>query len=147
MTRIHQLFIRFTSIWGYKFTSPFETREAIAAAKTEWLDALSGLTDQQIMLGIERCRSRCEWPPSLPEFMRHCRGIADEATCVRRAIAGEDDNISRLIRSRIGSWKMSHSSEKELVHEAKSIYAELMDEIAHSDLKQISHEQRFPALQ
>ncbi len=142
MNRINQLFMRFSAIWGHKFTSPFPTAEAIEVAKAEWLDALRPLSDEQVMAGIEQCRSRCEWPPSLPEFIRHCRGIADEMTCVRRALAGNDDSISRQIRSRIGSWKLTHNSEKDLVSEAKSIYAELANETAELDLKQVRNEQR-----
>lgn len=44
----------------------------------EWIDAIASLNDFQVQRGMRRLLAAKGGVPSLPEFMRQCRGIGDE---------------------------------------------------------------------
>ena len=54
--------------YGHKWLSAIEGIEE--AVVSEWSQGLSGLTDEQINLGLETWNG--DWPPSLPEFKKAC---------------------------------------------------------------------------
>lgn len=85
---IKRLFIRFSVIYGHKWTSIYPNDESIVLASREWKPSLIKLTIKDIQKGIEYCKANLEWPPSLPEFIRYCQpdyGLPDAYSAYKEA--------------------------------------------------------------
>lgn len=67
---IAALFKKFQVIYLHKWTSAIEGIEDFAV--TEWSQGLSGLTGEQIKLGIDSLKE--DWPPSVIAFRALCEG-------------------------------------------------------------------------
>lgn len=69
---INQLFLRMSSIYGNKWTKGFASKEIENFAKREWYDALTSnnLSPDQIREGLDKCRDKQEWPPTISEFIQ-----------------------------------------------------------------------------
>lgn len=64
--------MRFSIIYGHRWTSIYPDAAARELAKREWALALNHVTVNQIAKGVEHCRRHSKWPPSIPEFVEHC---------------------------------------------------------------------------
>ena len=69
--RVAKLFLRLAAIYGPAWSSHYSGDTGILAM-AEWGDELVSLTDEQVRRGIDRCRRRIGFPPSLPEFRQLC---------------------------------------------------------------------------
>lgn len=56
----------------------------------EWAKGIEGLTDEQLVTGIEKVRSDCTWPPSIAEFRKLC--LDDGSTWEHRTGAYRDSS-------------------------------------------------------
>lgn len=71
-----------THIYGHKFASAYgesaiEGNDITEAART-WSSGLRGLTGEQIAQGLRECiNCGASWPPTLPEFVKMCKGIGE----------------------------------------------------------------------
>jgi hypothetical protein len=79
---VDRLFIRFSQMYGNKFTS--QIAADIAGTKRAWADGLYGISGFEIADGLNHCL-RSEWPPTLPEFRAMCRQPRDPESAFRRA--------------------------------------------------------------
>ena len=70
---IARLFMRFAAIFGRRWTSTYPNVKSVELAKREWNEPISQLTMQELKRGVDYCKSHCEWPPALAEFLRYCR--------------------------------------------------------------------------
>jgi hypothetical protein len=73
--RASRLWQRMAELYGNKWHSQ------MGPAPTElWLRAVSGLSDDQLKVGINACLySDDQWPPSLPEFVSRCKARRENA--------------------------------------------------------------------
>lgn len=78
-TLIDQLFYRLDGMYPQRWRAAFPTEAAIGNWRDTWADALAdeGITPQQVADGVRACRKKCDWPPSLPEFLKLCCPPAD----------------------------------------------------------------------
>jgi len=70
LTWISALFKKLQAIYLHKWTSAIEGIEDLAV--TEWSQGLSGLSGEQIKLGIDSLSE--DWPPSVIAFRALCEG-------------------------------------------------------------------------
>ena len=65
----------YPSLWAKNFASD----ESYQNWRLAWAEAFveEGITPDEIRLGLANCRKHCKFPPSLPEFMSHCRPPID----------------------------------------------------------------------
>lgn len=64
------LFKRLQAIYGVRWDDQFPSEARHDAALVEWGLGLVGLSGEQIKRGIEKCRTGCDWPPSIAQFVR-----------------------------------------------------------------------------
>ncbi len=70
LTWVAALFKRFQALYLHKWTSAIEGIEDLAV--TEWSQALSGITGEQIKTGLANLDS--DWPPTAIAFKALCEG-------------------------------------------------------------------------
>lgn len=81
---ISALFSRMTAIYGRRWTDSFplngqqDPESVMSAAKAEWQSALIGVTGEQIKRGIEHCRDKLTFPPSISQFLEACGATSGE---------------------------------------------------------------------
>ena len=71
--RIDRLFLRFTAFYGQLWRSQFKSDEFLGFMKNEWFQALQHVEDKNIDEAVEHCRSKKEYPPTLPQFIDLCK--------------------------------------------------------------------------
>lgn len=71
---IDVLFVRFARIWPMAWPNIVASNDIDEIAH-EWSEGLAGLDGEQIKRGIEQCRQRCKWPPSIAEFRQAAEGV------------------------------------------------------------------------
>ena len=80
--RDSKLWLRMGELYGHKWASQMGT-----APSELWLKALSGLSDEQVKVGVNACLySEDQWPPSLPEFVARCRPSKRENAAAYRYV-------------------------------------------------------------
>lgn len=63
------IFARFTTIYGHKFKSVFQSEREINAAKREWALSLNGYSEQELVRAVNLCKERFAWMPTITEFL------------------------------------------------------------------------------
>ena len=76
------LWERMGYLYGHKFTATYGELafdgEVLTPAAQTWAYALTGITTEQLSNGLQRCIDSGEaWPPTLPEFVKMCKGKAE----------------------------------------------------------------------
>lgn len=69
---ISQLFVRMGSMYGHLWTSRWPDQNTLAAAKSEWANALSCFSTDELSTAFRLCLKRFPKAPSLPEFYLLC---------------------------------------------------------------------------
>lgn len=67
------IFQHFSAIYLHKWTDQFSGERSLKAGLSEWTIGLRGLTDEQIMRGVDECREHEDWPPSIAVFIKHAK--------------------------------------------------------------------------
>ena len=134
---IGELWKRMAAIYGHRWVSSFGESDL---DKT-WFIGLQDLEPRLLAVGLETCiKNRQDaWPPSLPEFRRLCLGLPDEDVACLAALRGAKDPISECIRKKIGSWDLSHGSEKDLLRMARAHYDAACQEATNEKLLKLTH--------
>jgi hypothetical protein len=75
------LWERLNHIYGHKFSSTYGesafNEDGLTEAAKTWASGLRGLTGDQVANGLRECVDCGEaWPPTLPEFVKMCKGSA-----------------------------------------------------------------------
>lgn len=65
--------MRFAAIYGHIWKSLYKNTEFLNLTKKEWKEALSNFEDKIIEEAICYCREMREYPPTLPQFIDHCK--------------------------------------------------------------------------
>jgi hypothetical protein len=121
------LYLRFTTIYQDKLTRHHTNDEVLQIWLNDWAACIDDIENEKIVAGIEYCRMYLEWPPSIPEFRRICRGDDDIPsvdqvfTLAMRRIFTHP--LTQLVFDEVGSWAFSHDKEEVLRQKIKSAYA------------------------
>ena len=76
-TWMKTLFLRFTAIWGKKWSDQVPNDELLSMALHDWGTGLYGMPGEHIKFAIEHCKKTLIWPPSLAEFIKACNKNAN----------------------------------------------------------------------
>ncbi len=71
-SRVLRIFTRLRVRYGHKWLSLIEDPEIHKLTVADWQGRLSGLTDEQIIVGLDNLPK--DWPPSVDEFRVLCTG-------------------------------------------------------------------------
>lgn len=71
---IEQVFSRLLAMYGNRFTSMWEGLDP-QQIKQVWADGLAGFGKEDILRGLDACKTGRDWPPTLPEFRKLCRPV------------------------------------------------------------------------
>lgn len=69
---IDELFLKFAAYYGSQFLSKWAGID-IDMVKSEWADGLEQFTVETVGKALDYVRENCEFPPSLPEFIKICK--------------------------------------------------------------------------
>ena len=101
--RVDRLFSRLLGIYGQKWASSVPTEAAEDLVAHEWAPVVEAMTDDQIRAAIEACKSSGDqWPPTFATFVRRGLGLPAKETAAWRALRGDRDTLSRLMRQQMG---------------------------------------------
>jgi|ERR1700722_681562 len=120
------LYSRFCMIFGDKFVKAYHNESFVNGWINEWAESLNGIDIKYIKSGIEHCKNKLEWPPSIAEFIGICdklSGFPTYESTLQAAIRKEFTHpIIKLTYDSVGSWSMSHDNEDILYKKFKIAY-------------------------
>jgi len=95
-----------------------------------WSEFLDKFTDEQITSGLEKCKSKYEWPPSMAEFRNAALNIIPSGRAWVLAKSDNcDDELILRCKQMIGSWNWNNHSEEDVRREFIDTYNLLADEL------------------
>lgn len=125
---IQRLFVRFSVIWGNKWTAQVSDDDYFQVAVEEWGTALYGIEGDSIASALDQCKMTLEWPPSIAQFISFCEkeeNIPSWEDALQLAIRNDFCHPTiKLAYDSVGSWDMSHDTEKVLTKKFKSAFNE-----------------------
>lgn len=130
---VGKLFAAFVGIYGDKWAKQFDSDDMYANAISQWIIALRDYTEQEIGLGVDRCRneySKYESLPSIARFKFLAKGLIDSDKAFELALCG--DYKMKAIKStvyRIGKTIFNKMSEVKAKERFKRIYGIICDDI------------------
>ncbi|MFM0535876.1 replication protein P [Paraburkholderia strydomiana] len=82
------LFNRLDGAYPNRWRASFQSKQAIANWRDTWSEAFEeeGVTTQIISDALRVCRRTCDWPPSLPQFLKACKPALDVDAALYEAI-------------------------------------------------------------
>lgn len=102
---------KFSAIFGARFTSTVASTDKRDAWIEVWRIGISGLTAEQIKLGLEKCTKTQEWPPSPAEFRALCLPVIDYEGMFARAANGDyQDRITYWAAQSFGAYDLRRMS-------------------------------------
>jgi hypothetical protein len=94
----------------------------------EWGQGIANLPDASIKAALDYCRTNLEWPPSIAEFIRIAErqsGMPTPRDILMLAIRRDFSNpLAERVFHGIGSWDLSHGTEKDLLPRVEAIINE-----------------------
>jgi hypothetical protein len=111
---LDRLWARMAAIYGHRWTSSYGLAPDGAVAD-EWGHAIRGLTRDQAIRALERCRHGDDWPPTPGRFREWALGIPalDE---VRGELLARDTRRSPFVLAvaqRLDIWRWRHADARE----------------------------------
>lgn len=138
----YMLYLRFTVIWGHKFTASHTNENFTDMWAADWSESLLGIASNDIRKAIEYCRANLEWPPSLAEFRKICEknsNVPSPKECLNLAVRRDfTHQIVKDIFDKIGSWDMKNAKETELLKRFEKHHKEYL---ADSRMKKLENDQ------
>ena len=132
-SQIVRLFAKFTSRYLQAWTSIVSSNEAWEFIIDDWLEELSKFSLSDLHKAVrEAFDIYKKFPPKLGELVDLClkaSGVPDENHIARLMVNKDFSHpIVKLIYDKIGSWKMSNGSEKEIAEKIASFYPQAVSE-------------------
>ena len=96
------LFNRLDGAFPHKWRSAFPDEQSVANWRESWAEAFdeASITPDQVKTGLRTVRMRCDWPPSVAEFIKACCPAIDPLHAYQEAIAGLNERSA----GRVGTW-------------------------------------------
>ena len=85
--RIERLFLRLAAIYGHIWKTIYKNAVFLDASKTEWQEGLQKFDNHAIKDAIMLCREKCNYPPTLPQFIEICKANQQRSTPYKPMIA------------------------------------------------------------
>lgn len=130
------LYLRFSVIWGQKFTANHGDEKIIEIWIAEWHEGLSGISVNQIKDAVDYCKVNLVWPPSLAEFIDYCYrniNIPSSDDCLRMAVNRDFTHpIVKKIYDQVGSWEMQNGKSVDLKKRFEELHDEYVTELRMS---------------
>lgn len=109
------LFNRFDGMYPGLWRNKFTSAEGIENWRLAWAEAFQeeNLSFDEVNAGVRACRRGSAYPPTLPEFLEHCRAIKidyDKAFCE----AVDQMGTRRNAKLKIGPTGYSHEFEQDV---------------------------------
>lgn len=136
-------------IFPYSWAGQFPHEVATEVAKSEWLEGLHDLTEEQIERGLHRCRRKGRaLPPSIGVFRGWCFPTledlnlpdAEEAYYLAVMYGNTrkcDIEIIKMAYHKIGSGDFSHLPYKEVKPRFMKLYKKLAQDIIENQYKKL----------
>lgn len=125
------LYLRFTSLYGERFTKSHSSDQLVQMWWEDWADGLSGIAPDCIKDALNHCKLNVDWPPSLSEFRKICEKFsgypsADDAfyLAIRRDF---NHPITKLAYDKVGSWAMKNDKQSELKPKFTAAYQDALN--------------------
>jgi hypothetical protein len=64
---------KFSTLYQQKFSSCFQSQEAVDDWSEVWAEALAGFDGEEVKTGLDYCRDNHQWPPTCAEFRAACK--------------------------------------------------------------------------
>jgi Replication protein P len=89
-TLMDRLFDKFQAMYLRRWNDQFNSKQMIENWKNDWAKSFEQekITQNMIANGINNCLKMYDYPPSLPQFLKACKGF-DESLHRRLAMADE----------------------------------------------------------
>lgn len=122
-----RLFSKFANKYGKLWTTRLGDNGDWASCIDDWVSELNQFTVGQATLAVNECLSlHKEFPPTQGQLIDVClkaSGVPDVSQVIRMMIDRKFDHpITKLVYEKIGSWKLSNGTEKEIHDKALSFY-------------------------
>lgn len=75
---IERIFTRMAGMYGARFLDLWKDVD-LDVVKRTWAEGLAGFSGEEVARGLEACKQRAKFPPTLPEFVVMCRSQGDMA--------------------------------------------------------------------
>lgn len=132
------LYLRFSVIWGQKFTANHGDEKIIEMWIREWNEGLSGISINQIRDAVDYCKVSLVWPPSLAEFIGFCYkniNIPCPDDCLRMAVNRDFTHpIVKAIFDKVGDWEMKNGKNVDLKKKFEELHDEYVTELRVSTM-------------
>lgn len=126
------LYLRFTSLYGEKFTRNYPSDQLVELWWEDWSEGLAGIKPESIKDAIQHCRTNLEWPPSLAEFRRICEqssGVPSVSEAMDMAIRRDFSHpIVSIAYDKVGSWAMKNDKQEVLRTKFQEAYTNALNE-------------------
>lgn len=134
---IKVLFLRFSTIFGERFSGHYKDPAWFDMWCEDWLDGLAGIQAEHIKLALDHCKLNLQWSPSIAEFRSICEkyaGMPSMQEVLQAAIRGDFAHpLARICYDKVGSWDMKNMSAKDLNKRFGDVYR---DELANLRMSQ-----------
>lgn len=89
LSAMDTLFNRFDGMYPNRWRAAFANEQSVANWRDAWALAFvdEGLTMEDVAVAVKRCRSKFDWPPSLPEFLKLCAVTVEPESAFYEAVA------------------------------------------------------------
>lgn len=126
-SHILRLFAKFRSRYGQLWTSRANTDADWEFIIDDWLSELSKFTLGELYKAVRYALDiHTKYPPTLGELLELClkaNGVPDISQVIRMMINKDFSHpVARLIHEKIGSWKLSNGTEREIEEKTSSFY-------------------------
>lgn len=126
--KIHEIFAEMQAYYGHLWKSQYNDDERmLALALEKWGSRLSGMSDVQHRMAIEKSLDFCMMPPTFPQFHSFCFLNAEDSGIPKKEIAFKEQFAP--VWKKISSWDRDHMSEKDLKRLFFSVYDEVVPKL------------------
>lgn len=109
-----RLYMRFTTIYGEKFTRNHPTDDFVQMWWEDWAMGIAGLSPESIKKALQNCMMNLEWPPSIAEFRRLCEsedGLPTFEEALQKALSRDFGHPAvQEAFNTVGSWDFTHDT-------------------------------------
>lgn len=139
------LFNRLDGAYPNRWRAAFATDQAIANWRESWAESFEAvrLTPDEVKAGLNRCRAKLDWPPSIAEFIKACRppvnydaALYEACQQLRLRSEGKDEWTNPAFfwaAVKVGEYDMLNVSHGQLIKR----FAAALDEVLESDVQPV----------
>lgn len=89
---VNKVFLKFSIFYGHIWKSLYKNEHYSTFARKEWGHALERFDTHMVDEAIETCLKHHEMPPTLPQFMEHCKQLSNKHKAFYQPVITERAN-------------------------------------------------------